>query len=43
MDSIPMVLKCLCKAEPKYKLENPSSTTNYAWHLKNQLISLPQL
>lgn len=31
MDSIPMVFKHLCKVQPKYELENPDSTTNYAW------------
>lgn len=42
MDSIPMILKCLCKAQPKYKLENPDSTTNYTWDL-NKPINLSSL
>lgn len=37
MDSIPMVFKHLCKVQPKYELENPDSTTNYAWDLNKPI------
>ena len=43
MDSIPMGFKHLCKAQPKYKLENPGSTTKYAWDLNKPVNLSPQL